>query len=184
MKVIGVLLGAGISNKGRLTREAKKRADKALTTFKKKKLDKLVLSGGFVNHNFPKISEAMLFEKYLISKGIKKSKLIREEKSLETIGNAVFSKKVILRKIKNYKANEIIVITGNRHLKRALFVFKHIFGGKYKVTGTKRKISFSLRKILHEKRSFILDKIFLTQIKVGDHKKAEKMLKKEISLYF
>ena len=185
---LGILLGVGISKKGTLSHEAKTRVKKAYKLFKKNKINKLILSGGFTSRTYPKISEAKAYQQYLIKKGIKRNQLILEERSKDTIGNAIYSKKVInknkLNKSKN-KQKEITLITSNYHLDRALRVFQHIYGKNYTFIPVKSrpKLLHKIQNMLAEMESVGLDHLFLTQIKKGDHRKAETLLKKELPMY-
>lgn len=61
------------------------------------------------------ITEAEAMEKYLISKGINKSKIIKEDKSRSTFENLVFSKK----KMEQYGFKTALIISNKYHLKRA-----------------------------------------------------------------
>ena len=75
-EVTGILLGGGITNKGKISADALTRSKVALKLLQKNKIQKLVLSGGFTNKQFPKLSEARLFVKYFTKKGINRKKLI------------------------------------------------------------------------------------------------------------
>ena len=177
MKKIGILLGGGISNTKNVPYDAKKRAIKAYKMFKKNKIQKLIISGGYTNKKYPKISEAQLLFKFLTQKGIDKKRLILEEKSKDTIGNAIYSKKII---IKQKLSKDITIITSNYHMKRSLLVFHHIFGKGYQFTPAKsfpfsRKI---ITKTIKEFGYIKATKIILLQIPLGDHRKAETVLRK------
>ena len=182
-EVIGILLGGGITKKGKISADALTRAKVALKLLQKKEIQKLVLSGGFSNKKFPRLSEARLFTRFFIKKGIGKKKLILEEKSKDTLGNAIYCKKLF---IKEKLPKKIILITSNYHLQRSLKVFQHIFGNEHGFIGKKSK-PFILHKIqnqLEEMESSGLDDLFLSQFKSGDHKKAERLLIKELPIYW
>jgi len=179
--VTGILLGRGISPRGKLSYGGRKRAKKALQLFKQKKVDRIILSGGHTSHKNPELSEAGLFSDYLIKKGVPRQKLFLEESSLETIGNAVFSKKVLL---KRQFGKNILVITSDYHLPRSLFIFKHVFGPLYQIDGASCRTLIS--KLRHKSKEFVswkIDEQLLRKIPVGDHRQAEKAIKKYIPMY-
>jgi len=182
-EVTGILLGGGITNKGKISADALTRSKVALKLLQKNKIQKLVLSGGFTNKQFPKLSEARLFVKYFTKKGINRKKLILEEKSKDTLGNAIYCKKLF---VKEKLLKKIILITSNYHMSRSLTVFQHVFGEEYSFIGKKSKpfIVHKIQNQLKEMESTGLDDLFLSQFKSGDHKKAEKLLVKELPIYW
>ncbi len=182
-EVIGILLGGGITKKGKIPADALTRAKVALKLLQKNEIQKLVLSGGFTSKKFSKISEARLFTRYFTNKGISKKKIILEEESKDTLGNAIYCKKLF---VKQKLSKQIILITSNYHLKRSLVVFQHIFGKPYKFVGKKSR-PFIIHKIqnqLKEMESTGLDDLFISQFKPGDHRKAERLLLKELPIYW
>jgi uncharacterized SAM-binding protein YcdF (DUF218 family) len=169
---LGIVLGGGITKRGKIPLNAKTRIRKALKLLKNNTIQKLILSGKAAYEN-PKKTEAKLFQEYLLKKGINKNRLILEEKSTDTITNALYSKKIV---IKNKLSKEIILITSDYHMERSLMIFRHVFGEKYQITG---KPSITLR--LHRKLKFIewekkeFIKALFLPIHLGDHKKIEKI---------
>lgn len=178
---VGILLGNEISRKGTLSHEALTRVKKAHALLKKGEIETLVLTGGHRNHLKPKVSEARLYWRYLTSKGISRKKLILEEESKETLGNAIFSKKLVTQQ----KSKSLVLITSNYHMKRSLMVFQHIFGNKYSFESvtSRPKLRHKVQNMLAEMESEGIDDIFLSQIKKGDHRKAKKLLIKQLPVY-
>ena len=176
MKKIGILIGEGISSTGKLPAASITRVKKAYQLLNKNKIQKLILSGGYTSEKFPKISEADLFFKFLTKKSINKKQLIMEKNSIETIGNAVYSKKIIL---KQKLPKKIALITSNYHMKKALMVFNHIFEKKYKFTPNKSYLvsSHTIFEIVKEIGNRKITKLALTQVPLGNHQKAERLLK-------
>ncbi len=183
---VGIVLGHCLNPKCELDPDARSRIVKAYKLLKEGKVNRLILSGGFTKKDCPKVSEAKVFSKWLQKCGIKKSALILEEKSKDTLGNAIFSKQKLLELQKKLDrknvSNEIYLITANYHLRRSVGIFKHIFGTKYSFVGikSKPKILHRVRNALAEFESEGLDIFFLSQVKVGDHKQAEKLLYQEL----
>lgn len=177
--VIGVLLAGGLTKRGKLPYNSCKRADIAINLIKNKKISKLILSGGLKN----KYSiEAKAYYDYLIKNGLKKSLLLIEEKSKDTIGNAIYSKELIL---KEKLDKSIILITSNFHLKRAMMIFEHIFGTSFFIEGiaSKSRIFHKIKHRVIQWRNNQIDKIILLYIRPGDHKTAKKVIKKYLPMY-
>ena len=115
----------------------------------------------------------------LLEKGVRKSSLLLEEKSKDTIGNAVFSKDIVLKK---KLGTDVVVITSNYHLRRALSIFRHVFGSGFIVTGKASHGYFlhRFRVILREWEEKQLETLLLETIPMGDHKKALKFVYKHV----
>ena len=79
-KTVLVVLGNRLNNDGSITKFQEERLEMALEIIEKYNPIKVILSGGIANPA-PNISEAHAMEKYLVSKGIDKSLLIKEENS-------------------------------------------------------------------------------------------------------
>lgn len=173
-KVIGILLGGGTLRRNKLPYNAKKRADKAYELLKNNTISTLILTGAN--------NEAHSYYHYLLQKGIPPYKLIQETRAKDTIGNAAFSKDIILAK---GLAKNIVIITSDFHIKRALIIFKHIFGDNYTIT-TKSSTSRVHHKIIYKFKEFLykeVDEYLLLKVPQGDHHKAKLVAQKYISRY-
>ena len=148
---------------------------------KNNEIQKLILSGG-CSYGDSKKTEAKLFQEYLSKRRVKKNILILEEQSRDTIGNAVYSKKTI---IKQKLPKKIILITSNYHIKRALMIFKHIFGNGYNITGVSSKpiLPHVLLRKLKEWEKKEIDELLLAEVPFSNHTKAEKFIKKYLPMY-
>ena len=166
-KPIGILLG------GR-----KSRVRLAYKLLQSNTISKIILSG----KGKQKPTEAQWFYNYLIKKGISKNRLIKEEDSMDTIGNAVYSKKIIIKKKLN---KNILLITSRWHVPRSVLLFEFVCGKSYCINGVGlgMKLSTKMRQWISEKRSEEFDKFLLAFAKPGDHKKIEKLIKKYIPRY-
>tara|TARA_Y100000310_G_scaffold171085_1_gene171237 strand:+ start:1747 stop:2295 length:549 start_codon:yes stop_codon:yes gene_type:complete len=180
--MIGVILGGSITNKGKIPKDALSRVKKGLKLFKKGQVDFFMVSGGFMSQKFPRLSEAKLFKDFLVKHGVPKSKIIMENRSRDTLGNAIFCKKIFIKK---KLEKNITLITSDYHLKRALSVFRHIFGKRYKIVGVKSKpfIIHKVQNAFAELESYGLDEFFLSQVPEGKHQKAEKLLYLQHNMY-
>ena len=112
-----IVLGTGLRGDV-VSYSLKNRLDKAVEYHKQNPDALIVVSGGQGVQET--VTEGYAMEKYLISKGIDKDKIIKEEKSTSTSENMRFSK-VILDKIidKQYSIN---VITNDFHTFRSVWI--------------------------------------------------------------
>lgn len=120
-----IVLGHRLRDDCHPTSELLKRLDLGVEIFKKFNADKLILSGGMAN---PKagITEAEVMREHAISNGIPPQKLILEKESLDTTGNAFFTKELIKGKL-----DKLCLVTSCYHMPRASFIFKMVFGEGY-----------------------------------------------------
>lgn len=168
--VIGIVLGGGVMNDGTLPHDVEKRVLKAAQLFQKKSITQIIVTGNSTNPRVQK-TEAELMAHLLVQQGINRNKIILEKKAKDTIGNAVFSKELVIKK---NLWKEIILVTSNYHMRRALSIFHHIFGREYKIIG---KASYThllhrFRMMLREWEEKEIEVLLLDTIPAGDHKKA------------
>jgi len=116
-----VVLGAGLKN-GEVSLALKERLDIAITYAKRNDV-KIIVSGGvgIGEEN----SEAYVMEKYLLKNGIKKKRIIKEEKATSTYENLLFTKRMLEERDKkgSYK---IAIITNDFHLYRSIMIAKRL----------------------------------------------------------
>jgi uncharacterized SAM-binding protein YcdF (DUF218 family) len=145
-----VVLSHQIYDDGTLTDETKERTDKGIELLKAKVADKIIFSGGFDDINAP-YTHAEAMRLYALSKGVNPRKILLEDKSLDTVAQALFTKIKILKTKKLYR---IIVITHKYHIKRTQKIFRFLYGSSYDISfiGVGRK--------LYDKREKKLAEIF------------------------
>lgn len=168
-----VVLGAGPTKK-ETNPEAKARLDVARSLFNKKVADKIIVSGGFTKTKI-RISEASAMKKYLISTGVDENVVIKEEKSKDTIGNALFTKNLIL---KPRKWKKILVVTTEYHV-RAKYVFRKVLGKDYTIKFIMIPLGFYhpiYRLFDIEGKLYELTKIFFRGIRPGDDKEVKRRM--------
>jgi len=174
-----IILGGGISQEGALSQITINRLEKGIELFKKKVSENIVVSGkyNFMEDYIPNITEARAMSKYLERKGIPKEKIILEEESKDTIGNAFFTKTNVLEP---RKWRTIIVITSEFHIQRTKYVFKKILGEKYKIYFVEASSGFSDYKIkeliMKEQKVLNLVKQWLDKIPDGEDKLIKNLL--------
>ncbi|OGE88571.1 MAG: hypothetical protein A3J07_02420 [Candidatus Doudnabacteria bacterium RIFCSPLOWO2_02_FULL_49_13] len=95
--------------------------------YKSQAAPKILLSGYFWGglKQKPKISEARVMMGHLLRWGVKKHDILLEEKSLNTIGNFYFSKKLFLKPL---KLRKLAIITSKDHMPKAKYLAKKILG--------------------------------------------------------
>lgn len=113
-----IVLGAGIRGES-VTYPLQTRLDGTVKYYKKNPSSVIVVSGGKGSQE--DITEAEAMEKYLISEGIPKKKIIKEDKAESTTQNLMFSKILLDERFgeNNYKA---VVITNDFHCFRAEWI--------------------------------------------------------------
>lgn len=160
MKAI-ILLSYILKPDGTLAEIAKERVDAALELFAKNKYDKIIISGGTSGFEKEKtVSESEALKEYLTVNRIDENLIINEEKSKDTIGNAIFTKKIIDKE----KMRNITVITSDFHFERAKYVFDFIFGGEYNLQYDESKTKNKSDELIkNERESLELVKLFLNK---------------------
>ena len=132
----------------------------------------LLLSGGISNQDVP-ISEAEVMRKYCVDNQIPEDKTIMENESLDTIGNAFFTRN-IADSIKN--VTSIYVVSSCYHMQRAKYIFGMCYGAKYKLHFKNCNLYSKIRVDVKEKSSLMLAYDFFKDIDVGDVGAIEKRL--------
>jgi len=178
-----IILGCGVDKGGKISRITQERLDFFIKNKEKFFNIPILLSGkcSGLKKDKPKITEVQVMKKYLMTKGIKSRNIYLEMKSLDTISNAIFSKKII-EKHKNWK--NIILITSDWHMNRSLWIFKRVFGNSYSINSFS---SVSDKKDKKYKKSsedllLIIAKKILNKIQ-SSNKKMDKIFQKIHPIY-
>ena len=171
MKAV-IVLGNKLKTE-KIHKELKRRVDKGVKVFRDINADYLILSGGFTTS--PSFSEAEVMQKYAIEKKhVKPEKILLEQISKDTIGNAYFTRKKIIDE-KKYDLTPIYIVSSCYHMKRTKFIFKNVYGNDCKL---KFKCSFicSLKAKKEEKKKMKQAKKFFKGIQCGDMEEVGKRL--------
>lgn len=173
MKKIIVCLGSGVGSDGSICPNTQKRVKKAVGTHKENPSVKIVFSGGFTNPAI-KMSEAQAMFNYakIVDSSLSESSVILEEKSKDTIGNGIYTKELI----DNSNYIDLFLVTSDFHMKRALWIFKFVFGEQYNIYAVE---SVSDKQTREAHRSVEISHLGLTEllfigIKRGDLKAIER----------
>ncbi len=124
-----------------------------------KEIDKpllIILSGGYTNPQC-NISEALMMKQYMKKNNLNTDNVVLEERSMDTVGNAVHSKILLSEMDINYSS--ITLVTSCFHKKRASRIFEYIFKGTEIITDVCAPWNIDYSKIEAEK--WVRDKEFL-----------------------
>ena len=120
----------------------------------------LVATGGhfFMVHDAPSISEAEAMKRYAVEHGVPIDAILTEDESLDTIGNALFTKTGIV--VPN-GWEHLTVVTSVSRLPRSLRIFKHVYGSDFEINGipAPENTTFAIR-IYEKLGSAMLDEVF------------------------
>ena len=181
-----IVLGAGMTPSLQLPNEAKERLNKAIEVFKKYHSNLIIVSG---KHSYkfkksPNTTEAELMKYYLIQKGIPHHKIIKEEYSEDTFGNAYFTRQYM---VDPKQIKEFAVVTSDYHVPKSAFLFRKVYGPNYTIHFISAKSSHTKNKlqklkIREEMVKSILSK-YLSRIDVGDIKALRRFLYNKHPIY-
>jgi uncharacterized SAM-binding protein YcdF (DUF218 family) len=99
--------------------------DKAFELYKNKFVGKILVSGG-INKETGR-NEAQDMSEKLINLGVKREDILEEDRSINSLENVLFSKKIIEEKIGFKNIFKIIAVIKNYHSRRALMTIKKHF---------------------------------------------------------
>ena len=165
-----IILGGGIDRQGRISQVTKERLNGFRRNKKKFPDIPVLLSGrwsGLIKE-VPKTTEAQAMNDYLAKRGVNPRRIYLETKSFDTIGNAVFSKQIIMEKEKRGSWKRILLVTSDWHMRRALWIFRRILGKNYQITPLSVATNKSVREQWreYEKYFFTVAKRFLRELPV------------------
>ena len=123
-----------------------------LELYHKKRLGKLLITGGSGSISHPEHREAIYIKKYLKAISIPDSAIMIENNSKNTYENAVFTKQILDSMQFN---GSILLVTSSFHMRRALAIFKK--------TGYKNMTPYITNKFTGE-RKFQFDYCFIPNI--------------------
>jgi uncharacterized SAM-binding protein YcdF (DUF218 family) len=135
---LAIPLGGGRNNDGSLTWLSKQRLEKAAEVYKLGKTSKVLALGGHYSTYRPnairfKETGARLRANYLMALGVNRRDIVLAPNGGDTMKEAFASKKAVQK----LGCKKILLVTSDKHMRRALFIFRRIFGGKIKIIGVK-----------------------------------------------
>ena len=116
-----VVLGYGLAADGTMRKELVGRLETALESIKKYPNALIVCTGGATAENNPHVTEAGLMAQWLRSCGVDKNRIIIEDQSYSTVGNARYTCQILAD---NYpQVTHLALVTSDYHLPRASLLF-------------------------------------------------------------
>ena len=170
--MIIIILGTGVDEKGRLSKETVKRLKEGYKIHQKSGAPLLVTG----KYNFPyktppRFTEAQVMASYLKSLGAED--VLVDEESEDTVLSAYNAKTKYLK-----DKREALVVTSDTHLNRVEFIFSKVFGEDYKLQfiGTPTLLSCGNKGIIMAKQNMLTQKAveLLEGVEEGDHEEAKK----------
>lgn len=117
-----IIHGAGLLRGKEVSKLLADRIDKAIEVYQKDPTPPILIPSGGKGDD-EDISEAEAMEKYLIEHGIPKENIIKEDRSMTTRENLLFSKKIICQR---GGSPYVALVTSNYHVYRALSLCESI----------------------------------------------------------
>jgi uncharacterized SAM-binding protein YcdF (DUF218 family) len=127
---VAVVLGGGISPSGEPTPSTLARARAAVQLARRRPDLALIVSGSHGDGPAPPKSEAAVMAELIIEGGVAADRVRVEDRSRDTIGNAV---EVALRYLRQIEPRPLYLVTSPFHLERALVVFRNVLGFAWQV---------------------------------------------------
>ena len=157
--------------------ELKGRMDVAVETYNVTDSNIMLLSGGRTNA-FIDVTEASVMAEYAISRGMDQSHIVLEEHSLDTIGNAYFTRNAMDA---IGITSSLYVVSSCYHMSRVRYVFEMCFGNNRKMDFNHCfKCDFSQES---ENRSMEMAKKFFDGVTPGDIEEIKGRIYSKHNLY-
>lgn len=123
-----IVLGKGISDDGALPEIARQHIRTGVDLYSVAPCP-IIMSGAYgLFEQQPTCTEASAMRKYAIELGISDERIIVEEESRDTIGNAWFTKTRIVAP-SNWR--RLVLVTSDYHMARAFWIFSKVYGPRY-----------------------------------------------------
>jgi len=146
---VGLILWAGIKYNKEPTDILKDRLTLALQAYKKRKIEKIIVSwdNSKVYHNEPDV-----MKNFLIKYWVKKDDIYPDYAWFDTYDSLYRAKEI-------FKAKEIVIFTQEYHLYRAIYIAKKLglkaYWVKTNLRSYKKETSFKLRELLARFKAFL-----------------------------
>lgn len=165
-----VVLGAGITARGNMSRVAKSRMDRAIGLYREGAAPRIIVTGK---------KESAVMKRYAVKQGVRPANVLLEAQALDTIGNAFFTRKMFLVP-NNWQS--IIVVTSIFHVNRARLVFGKVLGRSYRMLFVPSKRVLSDKafkgKLQVEKGLTLLTRLLSALVADGDMEAIENFVKR------
>lgn len=150
-KADAIIVLGYVSKDGRIHPLLKERLDEAYKRFQQYGHKYIIVSGGAVGS---RRSEAELMKKYLVEKGVPANRVLKEDKSHNTVQNLIFSKQLM----EQYQLKSFMIITNLFHVRRTKYIMHRLgMNGGFSANRSLRSIvGFQLKLTFLEIRAFRL----------------------------
>lgn len=140
-----------VTKDGRIHPLLKERLDEAYERFQQFGHKYIIVSGGGVGS---RQSEAELMKEYLVDKGVPAKRILKEDKSHNTVQNLIFSKQLM----EQYQLKSFMIITNLFHVRRTKYIMHRLGmkGGFSANRSLRSVVGFQLKLTLLEIRAFRL----------------------------
>ncbi len=130
-KDVIIILAGGVNTDGSLPEQPQQRVLKGIELYRAGVAPKIIMSGKWALwlEESPAKTEAVAMKEYAVQMGVPTEDIILEEDSVDTVGNAYFTKIKILKPRGWHK---VAVVTSDYHVERTRFIFEHVLGTEYK----------------------------------------------------
>jgi uncharacterized SAM-binding protein YcdF (DUF218 family) len=127
-----VVLGRGILPDGTLPAAARARVGKASELYQAKTAPRIIMSGRWTFLEPPQWprTEAAAMKELAIEQGVPAEAVLVEDQSVDTLGNAYFTKQKFLEPNGWRKLN---VVSSPEHMPRVKLIFRHVLGPSYQL---------------------------------------------------
>src|SRR5947209_12172709 len=160
-----IVLGKGISVEGELPEIARQHVRMGASLYSTSPAP-IIMSGAYgLFEQRPLRTEALAMREYAIELGIAGDQIMVEEESRDTIGNAWFTK----MRIAPRNWHNLVLVTADYHMERALWIFKKIYGPMYNVRPAAVATDESAARMQTEQRFLAMAEVLLGGIPDGDH---------------
>jgi tetratricopeptide (TPR) repeat protein len=131
-----VILGYALADDGSMRQPLIERLKVGLAVAKQYPNSKIIVTGGVPKQG---ITEADAMSNWLISQGIEKDRIILENKSTDTVENALFTTAILEKE----GIKDVTLVTSASHMRRALTVFKEASDFYDKMNGKNSNRNFT-----------------------------------------
>jgi len=169
---VAVVLGGGISTTGTPSASTLARARTAAHLAQKRPSLAVIASGSHGDGAAPARSEAAIMSDLIAEAGVPRDRVFLEERSRDTIGNAVEVAALYLARI---EPRPVYLVTSPFHLERALVVFRHVLGFAWQVQAVAAEDTDDDLKRANAETTFLQETFsFFEGIRPGDFAAIEK----------
>ncbi|MBU3905253.1 MAG: YdcF family protein [Nanoarchaeota archaeon] len=171
-----LVLGELLKPDGSISDNLRKRLDKSVELINESCSHQIIVSGGygFLAPYKPSITEAKAMKEYLVKiHGAPEDRILMEEESKDTIGNAYFVKSKYLEP---NEWNKILIVTSDFHTERVKYVFRKVLGPQYLFDIVGVESDASDKELEMEKKIIGFIKKYLEDVEDGDNEAIKKLL--------